>query len=178
MFCPQAVVWGNVSEVFSAVGTVGAVVLALWLAVSDHFRRADDRKAELSRNLEIEKEFLISYERLGRKMVEFSEVLRVSFLLTLNAGDKIDKASALSYLSVIRASAERYMMMPSIPIAAYNRFQSFMLYVDGVIAALNQAEEKMEAFVITSLIDGICERWGHLKKCDASKDECDQPKAS
>lgn len=178
MWCPQAAEWGNASEVFSAVGTVAAVVLALGLAITDHCRRADDRKAELKRNLEIESEFLASYERLGEKMLEFAKSLSISAILKANAGGEMDKEDALPYLRVMRASAERYLLMPSIPIAAYNRFQSFVLYVDSVIAALDKADAKAAQIVIGSMVNSINERWGASKESDGSKSERGQPKAS
>lgn len=49
-FCPQAVEYGDVSSIFSAVGTVAAVVISLWIATRDARKHAADRREAFQRD--------------------------------------------------------------------------------------------------------------------------------
>ncbi|MED5544661.1 MAG: hypothetical protein VYD90_05365 [Pseudomonadota bacterium] len=49
-FCPQAVEYGDLSSVFSAVGTVAAVVISLCIAIRDARKHANDKREAFQRD--------------------------------------------------------------------------------------------------------------------------------
>jgi len=123
MFCPSSADWGNVADWVSGVGSMGAVIVALGIAIRDSRQKQAADKARELRAAQDENAMIVEALELYRELRSWSQRALDAFE---GEGEALDWRGMIEVGRAVGATARRLQQLPLVNIRMYREYESII----------------------------------------------------